>query len=215
MPLLLCDLDNTLVDRQGAVERWARAYAIDRTGDADLAAAIVAADGEGLRPKPEVSADLARLLGLSPAEESGIITVLRAGVLQYLTPDPTVIPALDAAARAGWSTVVVTNGNVAQQENKMTICGLWEHVAGIVVSDTVGVRKPDPAIFTVAAERVGLTLEGAWMVGDAADTDILGAVNAGIRSVWLDRGRQYPADLPRPTATAGSFTDAVAIVLGA
>lgn len=215
MPLLLVDLDNTLVDRAASIARWAKAYVTERTGVADpaLVSEIIRADGDGLRPKPEVAADLGRLLGLSEAEEGEVITVLRAGVLEYLRPDPAVAPALGRAREAGYVPFVVTNGNVAQQENKLRMMGLVEHVTGMVVSEAVGVRKPDPTIFEVAARAAGASLDGAWMIGDSAEADIGGAENAGLRSVWLSRGRTLAADEARPTAIAASFPEAVTAVL--
>ncbi|WP_420112950.1 HAD family hydrolase [Pseudactinotalea sp.] len=215
MPLLFVDLDNTLIDRAASMTRWAEAYLTDRYGSADpeLLTAMVQADGDGLRPKPDVAADLAVLLNLSTDEEADVITVLRAGVLEYLRPDPTIVPALSRARDGGFVPFVVTNGNVAQQENKMRLMGLGDHVAGMVVSEGVGVRKPDPAIFHLAADAAPGTLEEAWMIGDSAEADIAGAANAGLPSVWLRRGRDYPTAAPRPTAIADSFPDAVEIVL--
>ena len=53
-------------------------------------------------------------------------------------------------------------------------------VAGWVVSEGAGVRKPDPAIFLLAAEQAGQSLDGAWMIGDCAEADIEGARSVGL-----------------------------------
>jgi hypothetical protein len=66
-----------------------------------------------------------------------------------------------------------------------------------VISETVGHRKPDPAIFAAAAETAGCSLNGAWMIGDSPQADIGGASAAGISSVWISAGRPWPA-LPLP-----------------
>ena len=78
MPMLFVDLDNTISDRASSFRRWAHTYLTDRFGRADeqLISAMVVADGDGLRHKPEVAADLARLLDLTPAEQAEIIVVL-------------------------------------------------------------------------------------------------------------------------------------------
>lgn len=215
MPFLFIDLDNTVADREGSVRRWAAAYVEQRLGRPDpaLAEAVFVADGDGIRPKPEVADDLQRLLGLTDDEKAEVIKVLRAGVLEYLLPDPDVDAALTRATEAGWTPFVVTNGNVAQQNSKLDILGLRPLVAGMVVSEGVGVRKPDPRIFDLAAEAGGGTLDNAWMVGDTAGADIAGAQAAGIRSIWLRRGRDWPADQQRPTAIVDTFVEAVEIVL--
>lgn len=56
---------------------------------------------------------------------------------------------------------------------------------------------------------------GAWMVGDSAEADMGGARNAGLPGVWLHRGRPWPLAGWQPGHTAGSFPQAIAIVLAA
>ena len=93
--------------------------------------------------------------------------------------DPQVPTALDRARAAGWTPVVVTNGTVRQQERKLRHTGLGGHVAGWVISEGAGVRKPDPRVFRLAAEEAGLPLAGAWVVGDSAEADIGAAGTPG------------------------------------
>ena len=213
MPLLFLDLDNTLVDRAAAYRLWAEGYLAERGADPALIDEMVLADGDGLRPKPEVQVAVQQLLGLDDETAATIATVLRKGVLDHLALDPAVPIALQKARDAGWSPFIVTNGVVPQQDLKITNLGLDRYVDGGVVSDEVGVRKPDPRIFAIAAEQAGQPLEGAWMVGDAHDTDIEGAQAAGIRCVYMSRGRDWPAGLPEPDAFADSLSQAVDIVL--
>lgn len=217
MSLLFFDLDNTLSDRTASMARWAPKYVVERYGEPDeaLAQEIIRIDAEGLRPKPETAADLAQLLGLTPQEEASIIAVLRAGTLAELRPNPEVIPQLQRVRDAGWTPFIVTNGKQSQQEAKVEKIGIGPYVAGMVVSEGAGVAKPDPTIFQIAAQTAGMPLEDAWMVGDSAHADIAGANAAGIKSVWLAHGRDYPDGLPAPTHIAGSLTEAVDIILGA
>jgi putative hydrolase of the HAD superfamily len=157
--LLLVDLDNTLIDRAGAVDRWAREFAAAHGGDTGDAAWLVTAD-------------------------------------------------------AGWAPFVVTNGTVAQQERKLRHTGLDREVAGWVISEGVGLRKPDPAIFRLTVEQAGQSLDGAWMIGDSAQADIEGARGVGLPGVWLHRGRPWPLTAFEPGHVADSFPHAVDIVLG-
>nr|WP_231747802.1 HAD family hydrolase [Auraticoccus cholistanensis] len=78
-----------------------------------------------------------------------------------------------------------------------------------------GIRKPDPRIFTAALAVGGHEAGEAWMVGDSADHDVRGARAVGARSVWLHRGRCWPADAPPPDHVAGSFAAAVEHVVAA
>ncbi|MFC4591855.1 HAD family hydrolase [Sphaerisporangium corydalis] len=59
----------------------------------------------------------------------------------------------------------------------------------VVDTGVEGVRKPDIRLFKVAAQRCGLPLEGGgWMVGDNLLADIGGGQEAGLRTIWIDRG---------------------------
>ena len=57
----------------------------------------------------------------------------------------------------------------------------------VVVSGDVGVKKPDPAIFTPALEQTGLATDEALFVGDSPEDDIAGAKAAGLRPVLIRR----------------------------
>jgi putative hydrolase of the HAD superfamily len=88
---------------------------------------------------------------------------------------------------------VVSNNLLKEQEDKLRCCRLDQYVDALVVSGDVGVSKPDPRIFEIALEKLRCAPEESVMVGDAWDADIEGALAAGIRPVWLNRGgRQGP-----------------------
>jgi putative hydrolase of the HAD superfamily len=214
VPLLLVDLDNTLIDRVGAVDRWAREFASTRGGDAADAGWLVAADRDGLEPRERFAGMIAERFGLDAQDSGAILAELRGGLVRQLVPDAAVTRALRRARAAGWVPFVVTNGTVAQQERKLRHTGLDREVAGWVVSEGAGLRKPDPAIFQFAAARAGHSLDGAMMIGDSAQADIGGARSAGLPGVWLHRGRPWPLSAFEPDHVADSFPHAVDIVLG-
>lgn len=213
MPLLFLDLDNTLVDRAAAYRAWAAGYLAEHGHDPGLLDAMEVADGDGLRPKPEVAEDLGVLLDLGEDEEERIVKVLRAGVVEHLDLVPGCIEALETARAAGWTPYIVSNGVTAQQEKKIHTLGLDKHVGGWVISEEAGVAKPDPRIFQIAAERAGQPLTGAWHIGDSGPADVAGAQAAGVPVVYLSRGRHWDATFAVPTAFADSLSEAVTFVL--
>jgi putative hydrolase of the HAD superfamily len=213
VPLLLVDLDNTLIDRAGAVRRWAREFAASHgRGEAD-ARWLEAADGDGFEPRERFAERIAERFTLSGVDLPSLLEELRAGLIGHIVPDDQVVAALRDARAAGWVPFVVTNGTVRQQERKLRHTGLDREVAGWVISEGAGMRKPDPRIFLLAAARAGQRATGAWMVGDSAEADIAGARQAGLASVWLHRGRAWPLTGVTPDHVAGSFGDAVRTVL--
>ncbi len=92
------------------------------------------------------------------------------------------------------AVAIVTNGNVAAQREKLELCGLTRLFGVVVVSEELGVRKPDPRIFQVALERLGVAAEAAVYVGDSWPTDVMGALGAGLRAVWFNRYEQSSPD---------------------
>ena len=88
------------------------------------------------------------------------------------------------------------------------IAGLFDV---IVISETVHLFKPDPAIFRCALDRAGISPSEAVFVGDRPDNDILPAKKLGMKTVRFKRGVQYtlfnPAD---PAMTADETVTDVA-----
>ncbi|MEA2625922.1 MAG: putative hydrolase of the superfamily [Candidatus Binatota bacterium] len=64
----------------------------------------------------------------------------------------------------------------------------------VIESVRVGVAKPDPAIYRIAAERMGLPPGAIAMVGDNFDRDVRPARAVGMRGIWLRRGDHPPPE---------------------
>jgi putative hydrolase of the HAD superfamily len=213
VPLLLLDLDNTLLDRGRAYSSWAQRFLAEVGAPADELDWLLDVDGDGFTPRAEVAGAIRRRYQLRQSVDD-LVERLHAGVVRYSRLDPLVACALRIAAQAGWVPVVVTNGAARQQEAKIRMTGLDRYLADWVISEEVGVGKPDPDIFEIAAHRVRQRLAGAWMVGDSPEADIAGAERLGLRSVWLHRGRRWTERRFGPTRTADSPIAALAAVMG-
>ena len=211
MPLLLLDLDNTLLDRAGAFQVWATDF-LERIGappeEIDW---ILDVDADGLTNRWDVAEALKDRYRLrTPSID--LVESLHDGMIQNIRLDPLVACALKIAADAGWVPVVVSNGATRQQEAKIRHTGLDRYLAGWVISEEAEVSKPNPRIFAIAAERGRMRLGGAWMVGDSPEADIGGASALGLPSVWLHRGRQWSEPRFAPTRTADGPIAALAAV---
>lgn len=82
---------------------------------------------------------------------------------------------------------MITNGDIEFQTAKLRATGLLPRIEHIVASGSVGVTKPDAAIFAHACEVFGVAPGEAAYIGDRLATDALGASAAGLLGVWLDR----------------------------
>ena len=81
---------------------------------------------------------------------------------------------------------VVTNGLIRLQKPRIINSTIADYFSDIIVSEEVGVAKPNPKIFDVLLQRSNLKPNEAIVVGDSLEKDIQGAKNANIKSVWYN-----------------------------
>ena len=84
---------------------------------------------------------------------------------------------------------VVTNGFVEVQYEKFDKSGLRDCFAHIVLSEEVGCQKPNPRIFEEALRMNNLSADDVVMIGDSWNSDIQGAINAGIDQIWIRKSQ--------------------------
>jgi putative hydrolase of the HAD superfamily len=205
--LLLVDLDGTLIDRNRAF-RAAAVRFLAGHGIADEAQWLLDLDGNGYTPRADLAA---ALLSRYPSLPGRAVTAfLDRGGADDVRLEPPVRAGLATLRADGWRLGVVTNGPVEQQRAKLARTGLDRLTDVQVISEAVGLRKPDPAIFELAAGLAGGRAGTAWMVGDSPGKDIAGAVAAGCRSVWVADGRDWTEPGYAPTAVAADTPAALA-----
>jgi putative hydrolase of the HAD superfamily len=212
MPLLLCDFDDTLVDRTGTFERWAATYLTELGAPASDVNWLLEVDQRGLAHRPDVFGALIARYDLTDSVDA-LTDRYHRDFFPTFRCEPAVISALGDARRAGFKIAIVTNGDVHAQGAKIAATGLEAHVDALCIAEGVGHWKPAREIFEHAAERCGESLSGAWMVGDNPVADIGGARACGARTVWMRTGA-WPAELDyEPDHSVDSFSDAVRLVL--
>ena len=82
---------------------------------------------------------------------------------------------------------IITNGLKEVQRPKLIKSGLVDYFKVIVVSDEIGISKPQPAIFEHAFEKMEFPAkEKVLMVGDSLHSDIQGGINYGIDTCWYN-----------------------------
>jgi putative hydrolase of the HAD superfamily len=212
VPLLLLDLDDTLLDRAGSFREWAREFLQQLGVPASELDWLLKVDADGTVPRREV-AEAIRMRYNLDAEVLEIVEAMHDGVVANSRLDPMVACAIEIAGNAGWVPVVVSNGAIRPQEAKIRITGLDRYIADWVIAEEVGCSKPDPRIFHAAAERARMPFRGAWLVGDSPEKDIGGAAALGLPSVWLHRGRRWTEPRYAPTISADGPIAALAAVL--
>ncbi|MDA1360848.1 HAD family hydrolase [Glycomyces luteolus] len=208
MTLLMIDLDNTLIDRDAAFRLGVTEFLAAHELPASDVDWVMTVDASGYAPRSVVAQAIIERHPVGLVEEE-IVDFLRRGAREHARITDDTAAALSEVRAAGNRVVIVTNGVVAQQTGKVAAAGLDRLVDATVVSEGAGSRKPEPGIFHAAAEAVGESLAGAWMIGDRDDADILGAHRLGLRSVWLHLGREWAQSEYAPTHTADTVAEAI------
>lgn len=108
---------------------------------------------------------------------------------------PSSLPLLKELKKKGYITGVITNGPSVLQNHKMDTSGLRPYCDIVVVSGDVGVHKPDPALFSYTADKLGLETEECVYVGDHPVNDIQGALSSGMHAIRMNWGWFKDEDL--------------------
>lgn len=85
---------------------------------------------------------------------------------------------------------LITNGIAFVQRSRMERSGILHHFQDFIISEEVGVSKPDSAIFELALTRCGVARGRFLYVGDSTSSDMAGASRAGIDFCWFANSRE-------------------------
>jgi len=114
--------------------------------------------------------------------------------------------------REGYRLALLTNGFSETHREKIALLEIEPYFDAILIADEVGMVKPDPRVFLHACERLQTEPAATAMVGDRYERDIAGAIEAGLRTVWVNvRNEPLPLEATPPDAivTAIGELDAV------
>ncbi|MGW2511694.1 HAD family hydrolase [Streptomyces scopuliridis] len=195
-PLVLFDLDNTLVDRQGTLAGWAAEFTAQHGLEDEDQANVLDMVAERAYPS---TFDVIRTRYRLPMSTAELWRAYCTDIAALVSCQAGVLDGLDELRAAGWRVGVATNGAADIQRAKLRATGISERVDGVFVSEEADARKPQTRHFALAAARCGTVLgDGGWMVGDNPVTDIGGGRSAGLRTIWIGDGRSWPPGAPGP-----------------
>ncbi|AOP49596.1 HAD family hydrolase [Streptomyces lydicus] len=129
---------------------------------------------------------------------------------------PDSLPALEALAPL-LRQAVLSNSSTANQERKLVALGIRARFEAVLCADELGHAKPAAEAFASACAALGLAAEEVVYVGDRLDIDALGARDAGLAAVWLDRtgeGGEAGAELPPGVRRIASLAELPELLRG-
>lgn len=102
--------------------------------------------------------------------------------------------ALEELKTAGFKMAVLTNGQQAQQEAKISAMGLNDFFETVLAVGTVDALKPDQKAFAHLCRVLDREPHEVLFVGDDLDIDVRASINAGLHGVWLNRNGEPTPD---------------------
>ncbi len=111
----------------------------------------------------------------------------------------SLLPDADKVVRylaAKYPLTIISNGFKEVQYYKFAHSGLQDCFTHTIISEEVGINKPQPEIFRIALDLNHIQPSEAVMIGDSYSSDIAGAQSAGIDQIWLNPN---PSSADAPT----------------
>lgn len=118
-----------------------------------------------------------------------------------ISREPGTVPGakqlLEYLRQKGYRLHICSNGFHEVQSRKLRSAGLDGYFATIILSEDAGVNKPHKEFFDYAFAKTGAERATTIMIGDHYDTDIAGAINAGLDTIFFNRWNVDPSTLER------------------
>ena len=103
---------------------------------------------------------------------------------------------------------LVTNGISLVQRGRLAAAGIDDLFAAVLISEEIGIAKPDPRFFEAACAAIGRAPFEVLCVGDNPRADVEGAMAAGIDACWLNpSGAAWPGQGPTPTFIVSGLSE--------
>jgi putative hydrolase of the HAD superfamily len=208
---ILFDLDDTLLDRALSIEAFVKQqhqqYKLDHVPYTAYQRRFAELDERGYSHKPAMFQMLIAEFGVDASVDAWLADFeQQAWHSCVLLPDA--IEVLSELRARGYKLGVITNGEDWSQARKLRVTGLLPLFDLVVISGNERIHKPDPQIFTRAAERLGVPTSQCAFVGDHPRNDIYGASAVGMTTVWYAGDQQWPGDSPvNPHHTIAALRD--------
>ncbi|MDB5560870.1 MAG: HAD-superfamily hydrolase, subfamily variant 1 [Hyphomicrobiales bacterium] len=210
---VIFDLDETLLTRTEAI----RAFIADQyeRHRADLpglshetyVSRFLEIEQNGVINKRLVYPALVEQLGITQISAAALLADYEAIYPDFATLTAGARDVLTILSQHGFKLAIISNGNTVVQQRKIDAIGIRPLLQTVLVSETEGLRKPDPLIFLRAAERLGVPAAECLFVGDNPEVDIIGADAVGMQTAFFVSSTPWPEGLALPGHRITALTE--------
>lgn len=108
--------------------------------------------------------------------------------------------------KKNYRLAAITNGIGTVQRSRIRVADIEHLFETIVISEDAGIAKPDPEIFNITFGKMKLKQKNeVLMIGDSLSSDILGGINAGIDTCWINGNGDKTKNI-EPTYTISNIS---------
>lgn len=204
MKSVFLDLDNTLTDRTRTIHTYAevfasqyRQYLVPDLKVIELAEQLIKLDQGGYAGHAGRSEAIAGLnIWTNPVQADDLSEHWQNWVPCYSEPMEGLHQCLSDLNEQGYRLALVTNGTSRGQRSKIGRLKLEKYFHRIVISEEVGIEKPDQQIFELALELMDCKASEAAFVGDHPLNDYQGSKKTGMLPIWFRGSHKWTSDRP-------------------
>ena len=194
---VLFDLDQTLLDRTTSLKRFLswQVNTLRLVANSERQSFIerfIELDANGAVWKDVVYRKLIQKFKISKFSEQQLLNTYIQDFNQFCVAFAGVDSVIQSLFEAGFSLGLISNGKTPFQENNFQAFGLNPYFSSVIVSEAVGLRKPQAEIFRLACQQMNVQPEQCVMIGDNEIADIQGAKQVGMRSILFDPEQKIP-----------------------
>ncbi|OME86233.1 HAD family hydrolase [Paenibacillus sp. FSL A5-0031] len=188
---VIFDLDGTLLDRDRSLLKFVEEQferLIRPNVEVDKESYIkrfIALDSRGYVWKDKVYQELIREFELR-LDWNELLDDYKIGFSNHAVSFPNMIELLDSLKEKGYKLAMITNGFGDFQASNIQALQIAHYFDEILISEREGLRKPDPAIFLRAAEKLNVATEACVYVGDHPVNDITASKAKGMKGIWKE-----------------------------
>ncbi|MCW8328067.1 HAD family hydrolase [Photobacterium sp. SDRW27] len=221
--MIFFDLDNTLLDHDGAEQDAIRSFVARHQNDiipyADKPEDIWREITDKHRARwragelnfeEQRRARISELFQrpLTVAEADRLFAEFYAIYRRHWRLFPDVKPALEQLRNVS-PLAVITNGFSCQQEAKLVSTGIRDYFSMVMTSEQAGFAKPDKRIFLAALQSAKVSPDECWFIGNHPQNDAHAAQHVGMKAVWLNRFGRTQKVNTRVVRSLSGFVDLV------